>query len=299
MWWVGCGLALAGSFGTHEPGRFYKALSAEEAVVRDAARAVVHFERGSGFVVSPEGHVLTNFHVSRLEGTRTAAVLASGRWLELELVATEPELDAALYRRAEPISTPSWIELRATPPQPGEQVAVIGNPAGLSLRVSYGVVVDPARWERAAGTPGTVGYSAATWWGSSGSPVIDFDGRAIAVHWGWDRWANDPFAGVPTHALLAGFPALADVVSGCPEPGEALRLHVRRVGWRMRAHLVGPEACLSRIAGVQWIDAHGTAISGEPRRRGRARWEGAPPVEAQILLEAGQRLSVRRRVPDQ
>lgn len=297
MWWIVCGLAWAGTFGSKEPGRFYRALSSKEPVVRAAARAVVHFERGSGFVVSPEGHVLTNFHVARLEGEQTAAVMASGRWLGLELIASHPALDVALYRRTEPVPTSSWIELRSTPPRQGEPVAVIGNPAGLTLRVSYGVVVDPALSDLAMGDADLVGYSAATWWGSSGSPVIDLRGRAIAVHWGWDRWQQRPFSGVSTHDLLSAFPELADVVSGCPEPDEVFALRVRRVGWHMRARLVGPEACLARIESVEWIDAHGGSVAGEPRRRGRARWEGAPPVEARVSLEAGRRLSVQERAP--
>ncbi|MBX2801302.1 MAG: serine protease [Myxococcales bacterium] len=290
------GLAWAGTFDVHQPGRFYKALSSPEPVVRNAARSVVVFERGTGFVVSRTGHVLTNFHVAELEGAATSVVLSSGRSVDMRLVAANARFDVALYRRTEPLPATSWIELRADPVRRGESVAVIGNPDGMPLRVSFGEVVDTSLAVATEDHPPSIGYTAATWWGSSGSPVVDREGRAVAVHWGWDRYGDQPFAGVPLHQVLGGFPELTDALSACPEPARSLTMSVVRSGARFLAELEGPRACLERLVQVHWVDALGARTRGRARRRGRARvWP--PPVEALVGLEAGQTVRVARTEP--
>lgn len=289
------GFSRAGTFDEHDPRRFYLALSSPEPVVRSAARAVVWFERGTGFVVSAQGHVLTTEQVAQLEGSTTEGRLSNGRWVDLEYVGGDAELDVALYRRAEPVPAPAWIDLRVTPVEAGERVAVIGNPDGMPLRVSFGQVVDARlRMVRTDGPP-AIGYSAVAWWGSSGSPVIDDRGRAVGVHWGWERWHDQPFAGVPMQRILTAFPALADVVSGCPEPARALRTRMVVTARGLRATLTGSRACLERIREVVWVDDDGREMPGTADRRGRAWVRGRRPFRARVRLEAGHEVEVRAR----
>lgn len=293
MWWLMVSAAaVAGTFEEHDPRRFYLARSCEEPVVREAAQAVVWFEQGSGFVVSPHGHVLTTQHVADFEGQRTEIRLPNGRWVDLEYVGGDKWLDVALYRRVEPVPVGHYIPLRTAPVRRGESVAVLGNPANLPIRVSFGTVLETQLRATAPGAPPTIGYTAATWWGSSGSAVIDRKGRAVGVHWGWDRAAGQPFAGVPMSHILRRFGPLADAVSGCPDPEGALTVALAVTAQGLRAELNGPERCTRRIRSVVWVNRDGAEVAASRRSRGRARVQGPRPLQARVRLDAGHEVLV-------
>jgi S1-C subfamily serine protease len=207
-------LALAASFDAYDHGRFYEPEEVLDEVVHDALPAVVRMGSATGFVVSPHGLVITNHHVTSSFGASGVAVLADhggafDRVVRLQLVRTEPDIDAALYRMIATHDPLPWIELRPTPARQGEVVAVLGHPDGQPLRVTYGQVMTPEA--EVAGTP-SVEYSAPTWYGSSGSPVIDPNGFVVAIHWGWDMHGtlNGLFTGIPAHLVLDAFPELKD-----------------------------------------------------------------------------------------
>jgi hypothetical protein len=97
--------------------------------------------RGTGFVVSRQGHVLTAHHV--VAGCRTIQASVEGRTLPLTVVATDPTNDAAVLKLSQPL--PHTARFRAGRSiQPGEGVVVIGFPlAGLLAaqpQVTTGVV---------------------------------------------------------------------------------------------------------------------------------------------------------------
>lgn len=295
MWWLVAAAGWASTFDDHDPRRFYMARSSPERSVRAASRAVVWFEEGTGFVVSARGHVLTTGHVAELEGSDTEVRLPNGRWVDLTLVDREPALDVALYRRTEPVPTSSWIQLRATPASAGEPVAVIGNPSRMSIRVSFGEVVATTLRVSHPAPPPVIGYSAVAWWGSSGSPVIDTEGRAVAMHWGWERSPDKPFAGVPVERLLGGFPALADATSGCPDPEGRLTTRLQATDRGLRAVVAGPRACVTRIRAVTWVNRDGQAVATSEAWGGRAWVAGPRPLSAQLRMDAGHQLELRPR----
>ncbi len=176
-----------------------------------AAGAVARFPTGSGFVLADRTHVLTCLHVARELGRRgeirTGVGTADERTIGVEVVATAPRLDLALYALAVPAT--DGFPLRATVPQEGEAVRVVGHPDGEPIRVSYGRVVRAEVLVN--GVPG-VGYDARTGWGSSGSVVLDQAGQAIAIHWAWDidgRWHGGA-VGVGLAVAAEQWPALAE-----------------------------------------------------------------------------------------
>jgi len=138
--------------------------------------AIVDFATGTGFVVSPEGHILTNVHV---EAREIAWVSIGGKAHRIELIALDQDLDLALYqsRRA----GEDWIAIRQEPPQRSEEVTLLGHPRE-ALTVTDGRIRSKPE---VLGPVPIVEHDAPTWWGSSGSPLLDEDGQAIGLHWAW------------------------------------------------------------------------------------------------------------------
>lgn len=237
--------AEAADFGDYELGDFYSLAEVDEAIVHEASAALIRFPSATGFLVDPDGLILTNHHVYESFGERGTVWR---RWvgdgseeaLTVELVTKNREHDVALYRVVDPAKPLPFLELRDTQVKPGEQVFVLGHPDGDPLRASFGTVL--ADNLHIAGRP-SIEYSAQTWWGSSGSPVIDERGRVVAIHWGWDLQgsSNGRLTGVPATKFtkLAGFDALGELDSGgasAPVAGCA------PTGWSLASTLIDAAA---------------------------------------------------------
>ena len=208
--------ASAASMDDHTLGAYYELHEVSDAVVHDAAEAVVHFPRATGFLVSADGYILTNHHVYQSFGesgvvTREWSGETYAERLQVELIVTDPDWDMALYRVTSQRSDLPYIPLRPAAPEVGESVFLVGHPHGWGQRVSFGEVL--ANDIVVGGNP-SVEYSAQTWWGSSGSPVLDAQGRAIALHWGWDSTgiSNGRLTGIPIHKMAAAIPEVGRLV---------------------------------------------------------------------------------------
>lgn len=153
-------------------------------VLTEVARALVSFPGASGFLISPEGHLLTNAHVAERFGAEGTVLLnpldPEPAWAQLLWVSER--YDLALYQ-AEVFAPTPWVSICGATPEVGQVVAVVGHLDTPVARASFGrlLAVDSAP----DGQP-SIEYSAPTVWGSSGSPVIDLEGRAIGVHRAWD-----------------------------------------------------------------------------------------------------------------
>jgi hypothetical protein len=222
------GEAAAVGWDDYALGDFYAVQDAEDEVVRGSAEAVVYFGNATGFIFTPDGYILTNHHVYRSfgqGGTVWRRWRGKGQFaqaLEVELVAVNRLHDVALYKvKGDPGSPLPVIPLREGEVGVGEDVFLIGHPSGEPQQVSFGMVL--ATDITIKGVP-SVEYSAQTWWGSSGSPVMDAEGRAIALHWGWDSEgeSHGRLTGVPIPLILAALPqaraALSGAASSCADP---------------------------------------------------------------------------------
>lgn len=134
---------------------------------------------GSGFLISADGVIATNHHV--IDGARQLLVkLGDGRELEVEgVIATDAAHDVALIKVAG--EALPFLELgSAASLREGDRVAVIGSPLGLAGSISEGIF--SATRDVMMGREGPwLQITAAISPGSSGSPVLDGDGRVVGV----------------------------------------------------------------------------------------------------------------------
>lgn len=149
---------------------------------------------GSGFVVSEDGWVATNFHVVR--GAHAARVqLASGAGFSVEGVGpTSADWDTALLK----VSGRGLAALQLAvgePPAIGTRVFAIGAPQGLSNTLSDGLIsayrplsdlLDSVAGQRSRSPTASAGVpliqtTAAISPGSSGGPLLLADGTVIGI----------------------------------------------------------------------------------------------------------------------
>lgn len=145
---------------------------------------------GSGFVWDTDGRVVTNFHVIAEAGKRPnialRVVMADRTSYDARVVGTAPEYDLAVIQiqapkeKLQPIKVGTSADLEV-----GMKVFAIGNPFGLSLTMTKGIISALDRTiESPANTPitGGIQHSAAINPGNSGGPLLDKAGRLIGVN---------------------------------------------------------------------------------------------------------------------
>ena len=140
---------------------------------------------GSGFIVDPQGFVVTNNHV--VDGAdEITVVLASGSELDATVVGTDPKTDLALLKVAS-ASAPadglpfvSWAKTDET--HVGDWVVAIGAPFGLEHSVTVGVVSAKDRSIGAGPYDSFLQIDAPINRGNSGGPAFNLEGEVVGVN---------------------------------------------------------------------------------------------------------------------
>ena len=104
----------------------------------DSSQNVPEISGGSGFIVSSNGYILTNYHV--IEGAdRITVSLADKRSFSAQLIGADPSTDVAVIRiDAENLPAVALGDSDAS--RVGEWVLAIGNPFGVGQTVTHGIV---------------------------------------------------------------------------------------------------------------------------------------------------------------
>jgi serine protease Do len=143
---------------------------------------------GSGFIVSSDGLILTNYHVV-MDSQSLTVDLQDGRQLEAEVISTDRTNDLALIKiAATGLSTLELGDSDAV--QVGQLAIAIGSPLGtFTDSVTQGIVSgldrDVTVGERGSNftedLTGLIQTDAAINPGNSGGPLLDASGRAVGV----------------------------------------------------------------------------------------------------------------------
>lgn len=150
---------------------------------------VIQAGTGSGFVWDDQGRIVTNFHVIReaIKSKLTLRVVLADRseW-KVEVVGVAPEYDLAVLKIKAPPTQLKKIKVGTSRDlEVGQKVYALGNPFGLSLTLTKGIVSALDReMESPANTPitGVIQTDAPINPGNSGGPLLDKDGRLIGVN---------------------------------------------------------------------------------------------------------------------
>src|SRR6058998_1632535 len=165
---------------------------------------------GSGFIIDPAGHIVTNQHVvERAADLKIHVTAHDGKTYRAHYIAGDDKTDLAFIKIDAQTDFP-FINLDDISPNLlGETVMVVGNAVGYGSSISRGVLsavkrnitVDETEYKDLVQTDAAINP------GNSGGPVIDISGRLVGI--ASAKMAFTP-QGVPTQGL--GFAIPAEVV---------------------------------------------------------------------------------------
>jgi serine protease Do len=142
---------------------------------------------GSGFIVTPDGYILTNNHVVA-NATRVTVGLSDRRIFPAKVIGRDPSTEVALIK-IDATGLPTLPLGDDSTVQVGDAVMAVGNPLGLNFTVTSGII-------SAKGRSGSLSqlfqprYSVVDFLqtdavinpGNSGGPLIDMEGRVIGIN---------------------------------------------------------------------------------------------------------------------
>jgi len=179
---------------------------------RYGSRRVLGRGLGSGFVIDPDGLILTNHHVVE-NAARIDVSIGKDRRLRAQIVGADPPTDVAILR----------IEARGLPALPlgdsnalrvGDWVLAIGNPFGLANTVSAGIIsakdrttedvpgLDPQGFYNFLQTDASINP------GNSGGPLLDLAGNVVGVNTAINVQAHKIGYAIPVNMVRELLPRL-------------------------------------------------------------------------------------------
>ena len=137
--------------------------------------------QGSGFIISPDGYILTNNHM--VENTSKINIeLTNGQTFVARVIGSDPDTDIAIIK-IDSNDLP-YLEFDDSDNlEVGEWVLAIGNPLGLAHTVTAGIVSAKGRTGFELNTlENYIQTDAAINFGNSGGPLINLDGKVVGIN---------------------------------------------------------------------------------------------------------------------
>ena len=166
---------------------------------------------GSGFLVSPDGFIVTNHHV--IEGATELQVQVGSRLYKATVKGDDPATDLALIK-IEPEGKIPFLQLADSDAvRVGDWIMVIGSPLRLQNSVSVGVVSAKGRSINITAEPSLENFiqtDAAINFGNSGGPLVNLKGEVVGIATAINYGAENIGFAVPANTLAAILPQLRE-----------------------------------------------------------------------------------------
>ncbi len=162
---------------------------------------------GSGFIIRPDGYIVTNAHVVS-DAEKIQVKLSDGRRLDAKLIGQDDRVDLA-HIKIEATGLPVAMLGDSNRLRVGEFVLAVGNPFGLEQTVSFGIVSRKGAPLQVA-APGFdfIQTDAAVNPGNSGGPLVNMAGEVVGVNSMAARNGTIGFA-IPINLVKGLLPQLA------------------------------------------------------------------------------------------
>lgn len=135
---------------------------------------------GTGFVVTEDGHIVTNNHVVRMGGN-VKVRFHDGREAAASVVGTDPETDIAVLKvEVEGLDPIDFADSDAA--EPGDWVIAMGAPFGLKDSVTAGIISAKGREVGLSPLESYLQTDATINPGNSGGPLVDLDGKVVGIN---------------------------------------------------------------------------------------------------------------------
>lgn len=136
---------------------------------------------GSGVIVSPQGYILTNYHVVNA-ADEIEVLLADGRKTSPRVIGSDPETDLAVLK-VDMKNLPAITFGRSEEASVGDVVLAIGNPFGVGQTVTMGIISALGRSHLGINTfENFIQTDAAINPGNSGGALVDVTGNLIGIN---------------------------------------------------------------------------------------------------------------------
>jgi serine protease Do len=136
---------------------------------------------GSGFIVSPDGYIVTNAHV--VDGAKEVTVrLTDRREFTAKVIGADKRTDIALIKIDAKGNLPALDLANPPAPRQGEWVVAIGSPFGFENSVSAGIVSGVHRALPGGQMTPFIQTDVAVNPGNSGGPLLNAAGQVVGVN---------------------------------------------------------------------------------------------------------------------
>ena len=136
---------------------------------------------GSGVILTPEGHIITNNHVIA-DADAIQVLLHDGRSAKATAIGSDPATDLAVLQIQLPGLTPITLA-NSDNAKVGDVVLAIGNPYGFGHSVSQGIISGLSRYGlQASDYEDYIQTDASVLLGSSGGALIDASGKLLGIN---------------------------------------------------------------------------------------------------------------------
>jgi S1-C subfamily serine protease len=162
--------------------------------------------RGSGFIIDPQGYVLTAHHV--VDGAKGIEIrLGDRRRLRATLIISEPRVDLAILKIDANGEFPVLALGDSGHMKVGELVGSLGYPFGNESSLSLGIISRQGRNQNNSAAFDFLQTNAGAYPGGSGGPLVDLKGHVVGMITMASQNGNMGFA-VPINVIKGVLPRL-------------------------------------------------------------------------------------------